>query len=125
MRRAKDGVAEPVFYQGQVVGETRRYSDTLAMFILKSKRREVWGERREIDFKHDWSNLTEAERVRKAMAMLDMAQEIVARGPVLDLKPSPLVYDPTDGDELAEQERRRRQGQQQQDDNNQPGGIAR
>ena len=121
MRRAKDGVPEPVFYQGQVVGETRRFSDTLAMFILKSKRREVWGERREIDFKHDWSNLTEAERVRKAMAMLDMAEEIVARGPVLNLQPRALEYDPTDGDELAEQERRRKRAE----DDEPQGGIGR
>ena len=35
MRRAKDGVVEPIFYQGQIVGENRRYSDALAMFILK------------------------------------------------------------------------------------------
>jgi len=85
----------------------------------------VWAERQRIDLKHDWTQLTEAERIRKAMAMLDMAQEIVDRGPVIDLKPSPIVYDPTDGDELAEQERRRRQEQQQQDDHNQPGGIGR
>jgi hypothetical protein len=49
LRRAKDGVPEPVFYQGQVVGETRRFSDTLAMFILKSKRRDVWGEKQQLD----------------------------------------------------------------------------
>ena len=75
--------------------------------------RRLWGDRQEIDVKHDWSHLTEEERIRTAVAMLDMAEEIVARGPVLDLKPSPLVYDPTDGDELAEAERRRRQEQQQ------------
>ena len=40
MRRAKDGVAEPVYYRGAVVGETRRFSDPLAMFILRSKRRD-------------------------------------------------------------------------------------
>ena len=67
---------------------------------------------------------TEEERVRKAMQMLDMAEEMVNRGPVIDLEPRRIEYDPTDGDELAEQERRR-QEQQQQDDNNQPGGIGR
>ena len=35
LRRAVDGVDEPVFYKGAVVGSVRRYSDTLLMFILK------------------------------------------------------------------------------------------
>ena len=106
MRRAKDGVEEPVYYRGAVVGETRRYSDTLAMFILKSKRREIWGERTQIDMKYDWSNLSEAERVRKAMQMLDIAEELVNRPLVIEA--TPIRYDPTDGDELADAERRRK-----------------
>jgi hypothetical protein len=57
MRPAKDGVPEPVFHQGRVVSQTRRFSDTLAMFILKSKRREVWGERQEVTVKNDWALL--------------------------------------------------------------------
>ena len=35
-RRAAIGVDEPVFYQGQVVGQTRKYSDNLLMFLLKA-----------------------------------------------------------------------------------------
>ena len=34
-RRAKDGVLEPVFYKGEVVGYKPNYSDSLAMFILR------------------------------------------------------------------------------------------
>jgi hypothetical protein len=34
-RRAVEGVKEPVFYKGQVVGEIQRYSDVLLMFLLK------------------------------------------------------------------------------------------
>lgn len=34
-RRAKEGVEEPVFYQGQVVGYVKKYSDILLMFRLK------------------------------------------------------------------------------------------
>jgi hypothetical protein len=44
VRRAKKGVQRPVFYQGEVCGHVREFSDTLAMFILKSRRREVYGE---------------------------------------------------------------------------------
>lgn len=35
-RRAFDGVLEPVFYQGVECGEIRKYSDTLAMFLIKA-----------------------------------------------------------------------------------------
>jgi hypothetical protein len=59
--------------------ETRRYSDTLAMFILKSKRREVWGERQEIQVKDDWALLSIEERERRALKLLDMWDEIKER----------------------------------------------
>jgi hypothetical protein len=36
------------------------------MFILKSKRREVWGERQEIQVKNDWALLSQEERERRA-----------------------------------------------------------
>jgi hypothetical protein len=88
----------------------------------------LWGDRQEIDLKHDWSNLTEAERVRKAMQMLDMAEELVNRGPVIDLEPRRIEYDPTDGDELADAERRKRLEQQEAEDDDAPiaaGGIGR
>ena len=38
--------------------------------------------------------------------MLDMAEDQVNRPPVVDMQP--IVYEPIDGDKLAEQERRRR-----------------
>ena len=34
-RRAVDGVLEPVFWQGELVGRVRKYSDTLLIFLLK------------------------------------------------------------------------------------------
>lgn len=42
-RRAVDGVARAVYYQGRVVGEVRRYSDRLLMFLLRMMRPEVYG----------------------------------------------------------------------------------
>ena len=36
-RRGKDGVEEPVFYQGEIVGTIQRYSDALLMFRVKQK----------------------------------------------------------------------------------------
>jgi hypothetical protein len=35
-RRAFEGVNEPVFYQGAECGAVRKYSDTLAMFLIKA-----------------------------------------------------------------------------------------
>jgi hypothetical protein len=36
-RRAKDGVAEPVFQGGKQVGVVQRYSDQLLMFMLRAR----------------------------------------------------------------------------------------
>ena len=38
MRRAVEGVDKPVFYQGELVGHIREYSDALLMFLLRGKR---------------------------------------------------------------------------------------
>lgn len=55
MRRAKNGVLEPVVSKGQLVidqnGEPlmmRRYSDGLLMFLLKGRRAKIYGDKREI-----------------------------------------------------------------------------
>ena len=49
MRRAKDGTQRPVYQSSQLVGHIREYSDSLAMFLLKSRRRHIYGDRREIE----------------------------------------------------------------------------
>ena len=43
-RRAHEGTDEPVFYQGELCGTVRKYSDTLAMFILKGRKPEKYRE---------------------------------------------------------------------------------
>lgn len=45
IRRASDGVQEPVFYQGEKCGSVRRYSDTLLIFLLKGARPDKYAER--------------------------------------------------------------------------------
>lgn len=44
MRRAKEGVDRPVFYQGEECGAIREYSDTLAIFLAKGARPEKYRE---------------------------------------------------------------------------------
>lgn len=41
-RRAVEGVDEPVFHRGEVVGAVRKYSDTLLIFLLKGRKPEVY-----------------------------------------------------------------------------------
>jgi AcrR family transcriptional regulator len=98
MRRAKDGVVETVFYQGRAVGERRRYSDPLAMFILKSRRRHVWGEHQQVDVKSDFELLSKEERMRKAEELIEMIADLREPPP----KPLPLVYRPEEPDESDE-----------------------
>lgn len=45
MRRARDGVLEPVFQGGRRVGLIRRYSDSLLPFMLKGRRPEKFKDR--------------------------------------------------------------------------------
>jgi hypothetical protein len=46
-RRAVEGVEEPVYYQGEVVGKIRKMSDTLLIFLLKGARPDKYRERLE------------------------------------------------------------------------------
>ena len=44
-RRARDGVAKPVFQGGKRVGTVQEYSDTLTIFLLKARRPEKFKDR--------------------------------------------------------------------------------
>lgn len=44
LRRAKDGVLEPTFYKGGIVGHTRKFSDSLMMFLLRGAKPERYRE---------------------------------------------------------------------------------
>lgn len=48
-RRAVIGTLEPVFYQGEVVGKIRRYSDSLLAQKLKARRPDKYRERVSMD----------------------------------------------------------------------------
>jgi len=47
-RRAFQGVLEPVYYLGKVVGHTRKFSDNIAMFLLRGAKPEKYRERYEV-----------------------------------------------------------------------------
>jgi hypothetical protein len=43
MERSKNGVARPVFYKGEQVGEWRHHDERLTMFLLRFRRRHRFG----------------------------------------------------------------------------------
>jgi hypothetical protein len=48
-RRAVEGVDEPVYYRGVEVGSVRRFSDALAISLLKARRPEEFRENIKVD----------------------------------------------------------------------------
>jgi len=44
-RRARDGVAEPVYQHGKQIGTIQRYSDNLLMFLLRARAPERYRDR--------------------------------------------------------------------------------
>ena len=43
-RRALEGTDKPVYYAGKEVGSVKSFNDNLAMFLLKSRRGQIFGE---------------------------------------------------------------------------------
>ena len=54
--RAAEGWDEPVFHDGAQCGVKRKFSDTLAIFLLKARRPEVYRERHEITHSGEVTN---------------------------------------------------------------------
>lgn len=76
-RRAFDGVQEPIFHQGTQVGAVNKYSDTLAIFLLKAHAPEKYRERAGIELTGRNGgpvSFTDAERSVKAAGLLALAQ---------------------------------------------------
>jgi hypothetical protein len=49
IRRAYQGVDEPVFYKGAVCGQVRKYSDQLLVQLLRGKKPDVYRERMDMN----------------------------------------------------------------------------
>lgn len=48
-RRGVKGVKDPVFYEGEICGHRKKYSDTLLMFRLKGLKPDVYGEKKTVE----------------------------------------------------------------------------
>ena len=57
-------------------------------FHMERRHRDTWGEKVQADIKHDFSHMTEAQRLAKARELIGLVHEI-QRGPEL---PPPLEY---------------------------------
>ena len=62
-RRASEGVLEPVFQGGRLVGSIRKYSDTLLIFMLKGSMPDKYGDKTKVE--HSGS-IDVASRLRAA-----------------------------------------------------------
>lgn len=66
-RRAAEGVTEPVYQGGKLVGTIRKYSDTLLIFLLKGARPEVYRERYNVEHSGPGGGPIEVEDAREAL----------------------------------------------------------
>lgn len=76
-RRAFEGIEEPVFHQGEVCGTVRKYSDTLAIFLLKAHAPEKYRENTRMELTGAGGGpvqISDTERAAKIAAILAAAQ---------------------------------------------------
>ena len=84
MRRATVGNERPVFYKGKIVGSVRERSDVLAMFLLKSRRREIYGERPLLAVNQNIALMTLEQRDPLALALIEDLKAIAADARVIE-----------------------------------------
>lgn len=76
-RRAFEGIEEPVFHQGEVCGTVRKYSDTLAIFLLKAHAPEKYRENTRMELTGADGGpvrISDTERAARIAAILAAAQ---------------------------------------------------
>lgn len=77
-RRAFEGVDEPVFFQGVATDTVRKYSDTLAIFLLKGALPEKYRENSRMELTGANGGpvqFSESERAAKLAGLLALAQQ--------------------------------------------------
>lgn len=77
-RRGFEGVDEGVYHQGVLTGTQKKYSDTLAIFLLKAHKPEKYRERTHVDLANSDGTLQPVDETAKAARvaqLLAMAQQ--------------------------------------------------
>jgi hypothetical protein len=91
LARAITGVATPIFYKGEQVGERRRYDERLAMFILRMRDPERFGSWREGRVPLEPAEFT-AERLTAAVDRVAFVAAVTESGrKTADIPPLPAV----------------------------------
>lgn len=86
IKRAVEGVKEPVYYKDQKVGSKRRYSDSLLMFALKARKRDMYGDKTESNVNINVKHLTDDELDSKI-------EQLASRLGMTLALPSPQIVD--------------------------------
>lgn len=76
-RRAFNGVKKPVHYKGARVDTIQEYSDTLLMFLLKGRRRKVFGDKSQLELTGKNGGpveLTDIEKGKRLAQLLETAR---------------------------------------------------
>lgn len=72
--RAIEGVEKPIYFQGVRVDTVKEVSDTLAMFMLKAHKPDVYTPKNSLDIS-DKSTLSDEQRVQKIEQLLKLAAQ--------------------------------------------------
>lgn len=75
-RRAFEGVDEGVYHQGVLMDTQKKYSDTLAIFLLKAHRPEKYRERSDVNVTGDINIAERLARARKRTAPPDDGSDL-------------------------------------------------
>ena len=97
-RRAVDGVEKAVFYGGKQCGSSVSYSDNLGMFLLRGRRRDVFGEGRSasttgLDFESGPADVSPRERLLAKLSQMSAAGQGGVRGERGETGPERLAGD--------------------------------
>lgn len=97
IQRAVHGVEEDVYYRDEVIGKKRKYSDTLLVKMLESRKPETYGRRMDVNTQITVTNLSDAE-LDKKIAMLSARLGLPAPEQTIDaefsvVEPEPITLD--------------------------------
>jgi len=88
MERSKKGVARPVFYKGEQIGEWRHYDERLTMFLLRFRRRHRFGPEAD-SLPRPIPGFDDDEQIP-----FDPEEELAGQLDAIDFAPEPLPEDP-------------------------------
>jgi len=93
IRRAHEGVDDPVFHRGEPCGVVRRYSDTLLIFLLKGAMPEKYRDNSRLEMTGADGGpveISDADRAARLAGLLALAQQRMSKANATDSESPPL-----------------------------------